>query len=360
MPTTPQPSAKRKPQGKCKQCGTAILTRLTYCPECKVQVAAAADRAARNMHRFRATTGEVRDLSLPKPWIHQTMVFELHPPGGRRPTLADPCGAFLDTLLGIVFERPPYVHPDDVCRYAAWIDAFRQYTHRDYTGPKPRDVPVERLPLSRLHAALGNWVRDELHNRGGHVLGPTWAIDAANFIHAHAFGEYDIGYHRLPWRIQGLIDCERAARGERFELNHDSYFKNEMTRVLKDTWVRCRVPEGGSVPDRDARETVYRAGDSFIFVIMRCHLTQGNGSEPPATLMKVPARDYDIAADLEFRGFVLAGLDSERTALEGYDNRQSYPAIVPLRWITHARLWNENDRRDEFVAVPNWTVPNQD
>lgn len=358
MPTTSQTSAKRKPGGKCKQCGTAILTRLMYCPECKVKVAAAGERAEKNMHAFRATTGEVRDLALPKPWFSQAMVFEPHPPGGRRPPLADPCGPFLEALLGIVFARPPYIHPDDVYRYAAWIDSFRHFSHTDYSGPKSRDVPVEVLPLSRLGAALSAWVRDELHNPNGHILGPTWALDTANFIHAHAFGYYGHGYRTPAWRIRGLIDCERAHRGESFELNHASYFKNEMTRVLKNTWVRCRVPEAGSVPGRDDRETVFRAGEFFIFVIMRCYLTQGNGSEPPATLMGVPPRDYDIAADFEFRGFVLGGLDPEHTgSLEDHDNRQSYPAIVPIRWITHVRQWNETGRRDEFVAVPDWTAP---
>lgn len=44
------------------------------------------------------------------------------------------CSEFLDYLLGVIFQRPQYVQPSDLERYAAFIESFRAFRHPAVSG----------------------------------------------------------------------------------------------------------------------------------------------------------------------------------------------------------------------------------
>ncbi len=148
---------KRKPEGKCVDCGAAVLTVKKRCDACKAKAAEAKRRADENIQTFRTPTGELRELAIPKAWVHAAMVFEPKPHGGRLFGLTDRCGEILDALLGVVFARPAYIRPDDILRYASWVDYFSTHviensweTRQDFRGP------VTSMPLHNLGYALNS------------------------------------------------------------------------------------------------------------------------------------------------------------------------------------------------------------
>lgn len=57
--------------------------------------------------------------------------------------------------MGIIFAQPEYIHPADVQRYAAWVDAFRQHT-TDRAGwqARPKAFPIPKLPLDEIGYGL--------------------------------------------------------------------------------------------------------------------------------------------------------------------------------------------------------------
>ena len=64
-------------------------------------------------------------------------------------TAQSPCGSFLDRVLGILSERPTYVHASDLGRHSALIRELRQFQVAEWSSGRMQDVPVEELPLQR-------------------------------------------------------------------------------------------------------------------------------------------------------------------------------------------------------------------
>jgi hypothetical protein len=274
----------------------------------------------------------------------------------------DPCGDFLDALLGVVFVRPAYIRPDDLHRYAAWIDAFRSHViDRPWGMRRGSRFPVAEQPLRELGYALRDWV-DTVLRADNHALHPTLALAAARFIEAHAYGHSDYG--RESWRLTGLMDPDLIDTCAGRDRLVEPRLKHEITSRLKGTLTRCAVPLGGRLPGREDA-LLLRAGEPFVFVIERCHLTQENyydrlcvravESDPPR---------FDIAADLWFRGAVI--LDPTTSgpitcliaqADLGWEwNRREWSAEIPVRWITDVYECPEGGGAPHPVPIPQWRV----
>jgi hypothetical protein len=356
-------SPKRGPQGKCAGCGAAIPTRQKRCAACAATEAEARRRGAENIQSFRTPAGEVRELPVQQAWIHNAMVFEPHPSGGRWFAHADLCGEFLDALLGVVFARPAYIRPEDVHRYAAWIDAFKSHImERPWEVRGETRLPVAVQPLRDLDRALRDWVETILR-ADNQALFPTLALDAACFIEAHAHG--NSGGGREHWRIVGMLNADSEDSWAGLNSLGKPRLKGEVTSRLKGTLTRCLVPPGGSVPGRNGALSLLGAGDSFVFAVERCHLTQDSVTDSPCVRAAEsdPPR-FDIAADLWFRGNLLLDpvtarpipcLTAQADLLWRWNGRET-PAEIPVRWITDVYEQSETDGPPRPLPVLRWTV----
>lgn len=346
---------KRKPEGRCPDCGVAIRTKQRRCETCAARAAEAARRIAANIQTFRTPAGEVRELPIPRASVTATMVFEPHSPAGRPFTLEDPCGPFLDALLAVVFARPAYIRPDDVHRYAAWIDAFR-----GHLAEQESETPRGERRLRMLGYALRNWVNAELR-ADRPALFPTFAADAAEFIAAHAFGHYGFG-GGAGWRIVGMVGTDRddswAARSQ----VDDAALKRAISMQHGGLVTRCVLPAGCVLPNPASDGSLVEPGEPFVFAVDRCHLTQSTCADGPcqrATEADPP--QFDIAADLWFRGIVPVNRDG-RPLTEGcgeeYQQWRHRPGSVsveiPVRWIAEVYEPTDDRRGYRAVPVPRW------
>lgn len=355
-------SPKRQPEGKCDDCGAAIPTKQKRCAVCAAKSAEAKRRIAENIQSFRTPDGEIRELSVQKAWVHNAMVFEPHPHGSRRFNTADPCGDFLDALLGVVFARPAYIRPGDIHRYAAWIDAFRSHVIDHPWGTRRgSQFPVVTIQLRDLGFALRDWV-DTVMRTDNHTLFPTLAVDAARFIEGHAFGHSGSG--RDSWRITGLVTQALNDEWAMRDRLTDPRLKHEITSRLKGTLTRCVVPFGSNIPSETVAQPLLGQDEPFIFEVERCHLTQENYYDHPclrAVEDEVPK--FDIADDLWFRGAILIDPTTSRpiTCLATADsswqwNRRGIPSEIPVRWISDVYERSEDSRALRPVPIPQWTV----
>lgn len=354
---------KRGPEGKCADCGVAILTKMKRCQACAASAAEIKRREAENIQSFRTPVGTIREYPVQKAWVHGEMVFEPHLPNGRRFTLTDPCGDFLDALLGVVFARPAYIRTDDIYRYAAWIDAFRSHVIERYfdTATVARQQPVTTLPLRRLEYALRAWV-DDVVCADNHALFPTLALDTAGFIEGHAHGHHDYG--RDAWRVARMVESSTADAYTGRDRLAEPRLKHEVTGRIKGTLVRSTVPAGSGFPVQPDTPPLPGPGDAFVFEIDRCHLTKENYYDRPCVraVEGDPPR-FDVAADLWFRGAILLDPNSRvitclasQTDSTWRWNSHAVQAEIPVRWITDVYELSGGGRTYQPDPVPRWAV----
>lgn len=338
--TKPTNRKKRGVQGKCKTCGSPIPAAKRLCPECRQQE----QEAKENIHVWKSPSGEVIKRKVRGAHVLASVVFHIW---GQACPSDCPSGDFLETLIGVCYERPPYIHPSDVARYASLLDSLLHY----HTRPRPweRDSPTmaaQDIPLNRLDVAVREWVNSligDLH----HPLMATYALDTAAFIAAHGEGKYfssDRADGSLPAEIPAMVDDDFSIGC----LQHPT-FKAEFTqRSVGQQLIVGLVPDGGAVASRD--ETLLRPGEKFLFRIGRCHLSEtwyGQYDGLKATQENEP--DYDIGAVL-LPGVLLRDAQDVIGSLR-------YPYVgrslcVPLRWVTHAV--RESQDKCDLLPVPQW------
>jgi hypothetical protein len=277
-------------------------------------------------------------------------------------TLQDQCGPFLDHLMGTIFAKPEYIHPTDVPRYATWVDAFRRYT-TDWPGwdPRPKKLPVPKLPLDEIGYALRQWIESFL----GHdnPLMASFALDAADFIVAHAFGG---GNHRYrsgnDWELARLVMGERQRGLDADEHIHDKRLKRIITEDLRRgsaTVVRGVIPPDGIIVGGGGTASV-RPGIHFFFQIDRCHLSDSWSDYPQPwedIYLAEQELKYDIAEAFSFPGILLLQRDHPEInhQLAGHLGEWlakdlhtvagcGIKTYIPARWLTQ---WIEYGRFDE-------------
>lgn len=285
---------------------------------------------------------------IPEMRVSGRFVYEASSEIFGKPLRSDrPCGMLFDRLLGVVAARPPYLHTSDAARYAALIQRLQSFV--GFSGP------VADLPLERLHGALSAWVNDAIR-RDESLLMPSYVLDAARFVEAHAYGR-DFGlYGGDTWEIKPLVE---GLEGSSSELNTDRRLKSEITTGLRGTLVRLELPQGARVVSGRTKELIVSAGPVFAQV-ERCHLSSGLGPDTVGLeiIEEVPMR-HDVAEEFRIVGVfwpsaAVAELISEGGLKKTYRRQNLY---VPGRFV-NATLEPVDDGPPEplhWVNAPSWS-----
>jgi hypothetical protein len=259
------------------------------------------------------------------------------------------CSALIDRLLGVLAAKPAYLHPKDAVRYAALIRAFQRF--------EGVHGSVADLPVQRLWVALRDWVGDALNADEG-LLVPTFVLDAARFIEAHAYGRDFFVYGGDSWEIKSLVEGLENSRSD--ELDSDKRLKGEITSGLRGLLVRAEVPTGARIVNRSTKEQVVGPGSLFV-QLERCHLSSGLG--PDITHLEIvedaPMR-HDVAEEFSFLGCFWPGSAVaeliEEGELKSAHRRQNL--YMPGRLI-NAMLEVVHDKYPpvlRWVDIPVWAV----
>jgi hypothetical protein len=214
------------------------------------------------------------------------------------------------------------------------------------------------MPVQRLWVALHDWVGDALNADEG-LLVPTFVLDAARFIEAHAYGRDFFVYGGDSWEIQPLAEGLENSRSD--ELDNDRRLKGEITSGLRGLLVRAEVPIGARIVNRRTKEQVVGPGSLFV-QLERCHLSSGLG--PDITHLEIvedaPMR-HDVAEEFSFLGCFWPGSAVaeliEEGELKSAHRRQNL--YMPGRLINAMLEAVDEDKYPpvlHWVDVPPWAV----
>jgi hypothetical protein len=257
-------------------------------------------------------------------------------------------GEFLDLLLGALEARPAYVHPSDLPRYAALVRRFRASMYHDWKDP----VPVASLPLVRLHVALNEWLRGVLREASDPLM-PSFCLDAARFIEAHAHGRF-FDAERENWELRPMVS--NAGHHWEFEVSRDQRLKREITSAVKGQIVRCAIPQGFRIFDVRSQTVVAASGEAFVEIV-RCHLSQGFGVDygEHLVIQDETTLRHDIAEEFRFLANYWPPLyvgQLRRGEICAYQQEADLHRVqIPARWITG---WLDYSRRPDSGSVPLW------
>jgi hypothetical protein len=250
------------------------------------------------------------------------------------------CGQLLDRLLDVLDAKPPYLHPKERARYTVLLPKLKAFEVMGWSAEE-RSIPVADLPLDRMHGALKSWLYSALRNGEGSLM-PTFVLDAARFVEAHAWGRTfypEVGDE--IWEIAPLLTSRRKYWPD--TLNSDKGLKGRVTAGLRDLIVRFAMPRGSRLIDERMRQTLAGPNKGWA-AVHRWHLSDGFFDEGVSLdavedrpmqhdvdeefKLRVSLRSKDAVAERASQPYRTAGWDEDRWALE-----------LPGRWITAALVW---------------------
>jgi hypothetical protein len=345
---------RRKPEGSCEKCGTAISTRHRLCPACRQIAAEERAEEKQNIRSFRTLSGQVEKERVDRAYVHQETVFDFGRFSEQPLDPAHPIGDLIQRLLGVLEAKPAYVRPEDVPRFACLLRELREYEAQIYDKGEMVTDRVGNLPIRCLDYIWERWV-NHFFEEPFHPLLPTFAVGLAQFVEQHIYGQTRPIWNEIPWRIAPLVRVLDQRR-EDFGFLRDATFKREFTQRIKGLEVVAKVPPGGDLYDRRKQQVVVKEEEEFSFDVLRGHLTeQGYYDRNDLISRETGKPPIDIASDFHFRGHLLPRGEKQRTAFA--PQMGFLPELeIPIRWITHAKVWGGLDREGTLLPVPQWHV----
>jgi hypothetical protein len=302
-----------------------------------------------------------RMIPVPKPEVTQpirayatkTSVFNVR---GRPFTSDSNAGTFLDSLIALCADPPEYLHPRDAERYLYLLPILRGSTFHD----SPKSGAVENVAdgtiadLCRFGGALEDWVTSYYARRTpvvAHTLMPHFALDAAELVLAHAYGNR---FCQGDWYLQAMVP----------DLKENGFlspqFKADFTRATGYVYAKGIVPEDASILRRTYQETLsyFMPGDEFCFRIERCHLSEGFYDNEVFSCEETKPRPYDLRDNFKFFGSLLVSVKAGRGEIrtedeDGIHEYGLFQSLMPARWITHGK----KDEAGRFEPTP-WKTEN--
>jgi hypothetical protein len=284
--------------------------------------------------------------SAPKPYrgTHKEMVISCD----GKFTPESNAGDFIDTLIQLCSDPPEYLHPRDAARYLYLLPLLRAATFYDSDISGYRNVAdASIMDLCRFHGGLFWWVISFYRGREpveAHPLMPHFALDAAEFVLAHAHGSYHMPNWKNPtsgWRLKAMVPDLKEGR-EVF----DRSFKADFTNNSGSGRSKGVVPEGGFISgDLQWAKFSILPGDEFYFRISRCFLSEGWNDYTHVTCEDA-LRPFDLREDFNVYGEL--SVPEQMPLPEGEEIRfQKFNAEIPARWITHGREF-----KGEWLPLP--------
>lgn len=331
-------SPKRAPQGTCQSCGIAIPKSRTHCPACREKAAAENDKTA--------TAARI--------WLSERIVFTSHV-SGTYLNADSRVGEFLDVFDNVAAMCPRYLPPGDWLRHRQILQTLRTFADFQPRGDWRRKLPVVDFSLSSLPFVLRHWVFAVTIARGAHALAPTFALETARVLWAHAAGRtvFD-NADRLTFSIEAMVQDLDPSDSREIA---DQQLKKEITqRTLKRLEVIAEVP--ADVQITVFKAPVNRSAGKMSFVVDRCHLSESWSSSTGVELWIEGAEwPFDLSDGFELPGTavltLMEPLPKDRwewwTCSPSLTDQPKHgdrlaTGLLPVRWITHVVTSDYPDR----------------
>lgn len=351
-------SPKRKPEGECQRCRTAVRRSKRYCEACKAIIdAEKAEQQRRRQENYRSwltPNGERREGPVIEMFVTKT--FKVNRNGRREMLTSDATSReIIDRLIGICFAEPPYLRRADAMRHVSLLNELKAFECLVLAPQGKSKALLKDLPIRRLPFVLEQWV-GSYFEKTHHPMMPAYAMDTGRLLEFHVAG---YGYE---WALEAIVEAGVKVWPTG---TFDSQFRKYFTTRFGGLHVLCEVPETVHSIDQPEWIRTLKPKDRFLVRIERCHLSAGWGGSG----YDVICNDFDLECDLMsefcFGGELFVrgntGANSSTFAPDAFtvvsqesDATQKFSASVPARWITHALVWG--DEGLEPLAVPRWEL----
>src|ERR1700691_282056 len=288
---------KRKPEGECGRCWTAISRRKQYCEACQLIVKAEKleqeRRREENYQSWFAPNGERREGPVIEMSVRKAFKPERCWPG-KKLTYENTVGELIGQLIGICIAKPPYLRKADAMRYGSLLNELKAFECLAWSprGNNNKTL-VNNIPMGRLPDVLEQWVNSyfaEAH----HPMMPAYALDLGRLIEFHVEGS-----RQLDWDLAGIVEAGEDARRRGI---FDSAFRKHFTTQFGGLDVICQVPETEHLIDQPDWMRTLNPRDQFQLRIARCHLSEGWGGSGFYTICKDTDLDCDLMSEFRFAG----------------------------------------------------------
>jgi hypothetical protein len=367
--TTP----KRGPEGACESCQKPVSKRRKLCDACRAEREEHQRREQAGILTIRNLRGEPLDVKAFRASTSSCVTFSIFRWGGTSKFDGQAtCGELVDLLLGILASEPEYIQSTDAGRYAAMLLDFRAFEFEDWQGSTKQRRPVATTPLIKSDWAIREWIESHLR-QDEEPLMATFAVDAAAFMKAHAFGQYvsraSAEDDAPSWRIEPVFArelLERQNGGSGWSCLQDKRLKRDITRQVGGLWVLAKVPEKSSItaPYRDGA-ILLKPGEWFLYQVERCHVSESFFDFPTLRVETSDPAPYDLGGRACFTGGIAMQesgevlrpiMSTDALGSYGFVRRMAdKPTVrIPLRWITAIVEIDERGWRNK--PLPTWGI----
>ena len=349
-------SPKRKPEGECQRCRTAVSRSKRYCEACRAIVDAENAEQQRRRHENYQTwltpNGERREGPVIEMFVTKTFKVDRNGPREKL-TSENTSGELINQLIGICFADPPYLRKSDAMRHVSLLNELKAFECLVLAPQGKSKALLKDLPIRRLPFVLEQWVSSYLET-GNHPMMPAYAMDTGRLLEFHVAG------YRYEWALEGIVE----AGGKVWPSGtFDSQFRKYFTTRFGGLRVLCQVPESEHSIDQPEWIRTLKPKDKFLVRIDRCHLSAGWGGSGYDVICNDSDLECDLMSEFCFTGELSvrgnATADSNTFAPGAFtvasketSATHELSVSVPARWITHALIWGDAGLLP--VPVPHW------
>jgi hypothetical protein len=348
---------KRKPEGECERCWTAIPRHKRYCEACQTIVKAEKVGQQRhleeNYQSWLTPNGERREGPVIRMSVRKAFKSEPCSPG-KKLTCGNTAGELIDQLIGICVAQPPYLRKADAMRYVSLLNELKVFECIVLSPQGKSKTPVNNISIRRLPFALEQWV-NSYSGKAHHPMMPAYAMDTGRLIEFHVVGSY-----QSDWELEEIVE---AGKNVWHLGTFESPFRKHFTTRFGGLRVLCQVPETEHSIDQQEWIRTLQPKDKFLVRIERCHLSAGWGGSGFDVICNDSDLDCDLMSEFCVTGELFvrhnAHAKSNTFAPNAFtvDSSEShathkFSVCVPAHWITHALI--RPDREDVLLPVPRW------
>jgi len=349
-------SPKRKPEGECQRCRTAVRRSKRYCEACRAIVgtekAEQQRRRQENHQTWLTPNGERREGPVIEMFVTKTFKAD-RTRSGEMLTPDNTSGELIDQLIGICYAEPPYLRKPDAMRHVSLLNELKAFECLVFAPEGKRKALLKDIPIRRLPSVLEQWV-SSYFEKGHHPMMPAYAMDTGRLLEFHAAG------YRYEWALEGIVEAGGKVWPSR---TFDSQFRKYFTTRFGGLRGLCQVPETEHSIDQPEWIRTLKPKDEFLVRIDRCHLSAGWGGSGYDVICNDSDLECDLMSEFCFTGelSVRGNTDANSSTFapgaftvvsQETDATHEFSVSVPARWITHALI--VGDAGLEPVPVPRW------
>jgi hypothetical protein len=309
-----------------------------FCQECKAKNVEKQQKRRDNVRTVVDISGNTLEEPIKQVRVSKAIRFRAHVFPDKL-TADSPSGQLIEIVKGFCLAGAECLSHRDAQLCHALLRDLQNFEHRPAWHDEP-PATVQTLPIQRLNYSVEDWIMSHFNEKSS-VMMPHYALAAADLI-AKLIRGYSSNDPE-PWEVESLFGDEWY-----FDLRmgfFETSFKKRFSEACQSE-VIARVPNNVSLV-YDRRTVRLESGDSFVFKIKRCHLSNviNNWTYLKAVGEESSRPRFDLFEDFLLKGCVLS-IDEDGHVISEVDFH------LPPHWVIAERYYDGETQRMKECPLP--------